>query len=177
MTQLNSKSIRIIWQEALSKDGDFLKEIVKTIRPQLMEKERDQQVGVLSYQRDNIQRKAKRGSYKPRSFHTRVGSLLLAKPQIRDFAFPTQLLENYPRSEKALLATIGQRVTRGVSTHRVKKIIGKLSPDLIYSKSTVSRITQELDPRLNAGQKRSLKTITFIFLPPPFTSWSEKTTR
>lgn len=34
-------------------------------------------------------------------------------------------------------------VAQGVSTNRVKKIVDKLSPDLIYSKSTVSRITQE----------------------------------
>jgi len=53
MTQLNSKSIKTILQEALSKDGDFLKEMVKNIIQQLMEEERDQQVGVLSHQRDN----------------------------------------------------------------------------------------------------------------------------
>ncbi len=33
------------------------------------------------------------------------GTLLLAKPQIREFAFHTQLFENYQRSEKALLGT------------------------------------------------------------------------
>jgi len=105
MTQLNSKSIKLILQEALDKDGDFLKEMVKSIMQQLMEEERDRQVGVLSHERDYTKRKANRNGYKPRSFHTRVGSLLLAKPQIREFSFQTQLFENYQRSEKALLAS------------------------------------------------------------------------
>ena len=48
-------------------------------------------------------------------------------------------------------------VTQGVSTIRVKKIVGKLSPDLTYSKSTVSRITQELDPQIKKWQQRQLQ--------------------
>ena len=86
MTQLNSKSIMSILQEELNKDGYFLKEMVKNIMQQLMEEERDTQVGVLSHQRDNTKRKTNRNGYKPRSFNTRVGSLLLAKPQIQEFA-------------------------------------------------------------------------------------------
>jgi transposase-like protein len=157
MTQLNSKSIKSILQEALSKDGDFLKEMVRMLLQEMMEEERNIQVGVLSHQRDNTRRRANRNGYKPRSFNTRVGSLLLAKPQIREFAFKTQLFENYQRSEKALLASICQMVTQGVSTNRVKKIVGKLSPDLTYSKSTVSRITQELDPQIKKWQQRQLQ--------------------
>lgn len=74
MTQLNSKSIQAILQEALDKDGNFLKEIVRRIIQQLMEEERDQEVGVLSHQRDKTKRKANRNGYKPRSFNTRVGT-------------------------------------------------------------------------------------------------------
>jgi len=158
MTQLNSNSIKAILQEELNKDGDFLKQMVKNIMQQLMEEERDTQVGVISHKRDNTQRKGNRNGYKPRSFHTRVGNLLLAKPQIREFAFQTQLFENYQRSEKALLASICQMITDGVSTNRVKKIVGKLSPDLTYSKSTVSRITQELDPQIKRWQEEQLKS-------------------
>jgi putative transposase len=157
MTQVNSNSIHTILQEALHKDGDFLKEILRRVLQQVMEEERDQQVGVLSHQRDDMKRKANRNGYKPRSFNTRVGNLLLTKPQIREFAFRTQLFENYQRSEKALLAAICQMVTDGVSTNRVKKIMSKLSPDLSYSKSTVSRLTQELDPQIKNWREKQLK--------------------
>ena len=157
MTQSNSKSIQTILQEAMKKDEDFMKELLRTTLQQLMEEERDQQVGVLSHERDNQKRKANRNGYKPRSFNTRVGNLLLAKPQIREFAFHTCLFENYQRSEKALLAAICQMVTDGVSTNRVQKIVGKLSPDLTYAKSTVSRITQELDPQIKDWREGQLK--------------------
>lgn len=157
MTQLNSNSIKAILQEELGKDGDFLKEMVRSIMQEVMEEERDAQVGVLSHKRDNTKRKANRNGYKPRSFNTRVGSLLLSKPQIREFPFKTQLFENYQRSEKALLASICQMVTDGVSTNRVRKIVAKLSPDLTYSKSTVSRITQELDPQIKRWQEAQLQ--------------------
>jgi putative transposase len=157
MTQLNSKSIQEILQGALHEDGDFLKEILRRVLQQIMEEERDRQVGVLSHERDNQKRKANRNGYKPRSFQTRVGNLLLAKPQIREFAFHTQLFENYQRSEKALLSAICQMVTDGVSTDRVQKSMDKLSPDLCFSKSTVSRITQELDPQIKCWQEEQLK--------------------
>jgi len=104
-------------QETLSRDGDFLKETVKSIIQQAMEEERDRQVGVvLALKKDNTKRKANRNGYKSRSFNTPVGSLLLAKPHIREFAFQTQLFENYQISEKALLSSIYQMGTNGVST-------------------------------------------------------------
>ena len=81
MTQLNSKSIHAILQEVLEKDGDFLKEILGRILQELMEEERNQQVGALSHERDNTKRKTNRNGFKLRSFNTRVGNLLLAKPQ------------------------------------------------------------------------------------------------
>jgi hypothetical protein len=41
MTQSNNNSIQAILQEALKKDEDFMKEIVKRTLQQLMEEERD----------------------------------------------------------------------------------------------------------------------------------------
>jgi transposase-like protein len=121
-------------------------------------------VGVLSHQRDDTKRKANKNGYKSRSFNNRVGQLLLAKPQIREFAFQTQLFENYQRSEKALLSAICQMVTDGVSTNQVKKIVSKLSPDLIFSKYTVSRITQELDPQIKHWREGLTERSLYLLL-------------
>jgi transposase-like protein len=78
---------------------------------EIMEEERDEQIGVAPYERDNTKRKANRNGYRFRSFNTRVGALLLAKPQIRDYTFHTQLFENYQRSERALMVSICQMVS------------------------------------------------------------------
>ena len=157
MTQLNSTSLREIFQEALKEDKDFIKELLRRLLQEFMEEERNQQVGVSSYVRDKSIRKATRNGYKSRSLNTRVGNLKLKKPQIRKFIFCTHLFENYQRSEKALLSAIQQMVIDGVSTNRVEKIVERLSPDLTFSKSTVSRLTQELDPQIKKWQEERLR--------------------
>ncbi len=157
MTQLNSTSLREIFQEALKEDKDFIKELLERLLQEFMEEERDEQVGVASYTRDKSVRKATRNGYKSRSLNTRVGNLKLEKPQIREFAFHTHLFENYQRSEKALLLAIQQMVIDGVSTNRVEKIVERLSPDLAFSKSTVSRLTMELDPLVEKWRKERLR--------------------
>jgi transposase-like protein len=48
-------------------------------------------------------------------------------------------------------------VIDGVSTNRVEKIVERLSPDLAFSKSTVSRLTQELDPLVEKWRKENLE--------------------
>jgi transposase-like protein len=48
-------------------------------------------------------------------------------------------------------------VIDGVSTNRVEKIVERLSPDLAFSKSTVSRLTQELDPLVEKWRKEKLE--------------------
>jgi len=142
-----------------------MKELVRRLLQELTEEERDQHVGVSSHKRDQAKRKATRNGYKKRSLNTRFGHLQLAKPQIREFAFYACLFENYQRSEKALLLAINQMVTDGVSTNRVKKIVAKISPDLTYSQSTVSRLTQELDPQIKCwreGYWHKIRTTNLI---------------
>ncbi len=48
-------------------------------------------------------------------------------------------------------------VIDGVSTNRVEKTVERLSPDLVFSKSTVSRFTQELDPLVEKWRKEKLE--------------------
>ena len=59
--------------------------MVGMLLQEMVEEERDTQVGVLSHQRDNTKRRTNRNSYKPKSFNTRAGYLLLVKPRIREF--------------------------------------------------------------------------------------------
>ena len=64
-----------------------------------------------------------------------------------------------------------------VSTNLIKKIIGKLSPDIAFSKSTVSRLTQKIDPQIKKWQKERLKEhYVYLFLM-PVTSTQERINR
>ena len=157
MTQINDKGFKGILQEAIEKDNDFMKDLLSFMLQQLLEHERDNQIGVDKYERDDNQREGSRNGYKERTLNTRLGKLNLKKPQIREFPFKTMIFDNYQRSEKALLSAIQQMVIDGVSTNKVKKIAKKLDKDMSFSKSTVSRITGELDPIIEKWRNQKLK--------------------
>ena len=157
MTQVNNTEIKEIYQDAVKKDSDFMKKLLKYMLQVVLEEERDEQISVKEYIRDEKQRKGSRNGYKKRTLNTRLGKLKLLKPQIREFPFHTNMFESYQRSEKALMLTIQQMVIDGVSTNKVKKIIGKLSSDLSFSKSTVSRLIKKLDLNIKAWRSQKLE--------------------
>jgi len=55
ITQLNSTSLREVFQEALKKDKDFIKELLRRLLQEFMEEERDKQVGVFYNSTTTIQ--------------------------------------------------------------------------------------------------------------------------
>jgi transposase-like protein len=67
------------------------------------------------------------------------------------------LFQRYQRSEKALVLTLMQMVVQGVSTRRVKEITTDLCGREEFSKSTVSRLTGDLDKHVEAWASRSLR--------------------
>jgi transposase-like protein len=95
------------------------------------------------------------GSY-GRQLTTRVGTIELEVPRDREGTFQTALFQRYQRSEKALVLTLMQMVVQGVSTRRVKDITTELC-GREFSKSTVSRLTEELDEQVQAWAERPLE--------------------
>ncbi len=56
------------------------------------------------------------------------------------------------------MAAIQQMVLDGVSTNKIQKITKKLSGEMSFSKSTVSRLIKELDPMVREWRRRQLKS-------------------
>lgn len=156
MAQQEVKTVEEILQEAFNTDDDFVLTLVKNFLQEVLELERDHQIGVGKYERASDARKGSRNGYKPRSLNTRLGKMNLRKPEIREFRFQTSLFEKYQRSEQALILTLQQMVVSGVSTNRIKKITRYLSPDMSFSKSTISRMMKELDPIIEAWRNMKL---------------------
>ena len=92
----------------------------------------------------NPERVTHRNGYRNRTWDTRVGTMELRIPKIREGSYFPSLLEPRRRSEKALLAVIQQAYVAGVSTRRVDDLVKSLGCDGI-SKSQVSRICRDLD--------------------------------
>ncbi len=156
MTQKQDTTVSGIVQEALKGNGDILRVIVEYIVQEVLEIERDIQIGVEKHKRDDEHRLGSRNGYKPRTLNTRVGKLQLRKPEIREFAFKTMIFDKYQKSEKAIIAAVQQMLIDGVSTARVKKILKHLSPDLSVSRSSASRLAAELDPIVEAWRTAEL---------------------
>ena len=85
-----------------------------------------------------------RNGYRNRTWDTRVGTMALHLPKVREGSYFPCLLEPRRRSEKALLTDSQQAYVEGVSTRRVDDLIKALGCDGISS-SPVSRICVQLD--------------------------------
>src|SRR5438270_13371449 len=85
-----------------------------------------------------------RNGYRERTWDTRVGTLDLKVPRVRDGSYFPSLLEPRKRAERALVAVVREAYVQGVSTRRVDDLVKALGLDGI-SRSQVSRLCEELD--------------------------------
>jgi len=155
MTQKKDNASCPSVQEALINNPDFLRQIVQQVCQDLLQTELDRFLEAGPYERTQS-RKGYRNGRRPRTLMTRVGSVELLVPRDREGRFQSELFERYQRSEKALVLTLQQMVLKGVSTRKVREITERLC-GTEFSKSQVSRLTQQLDEVLCSWRKRSLK--------------------
>jgi len=81
---------------------------------------------------------AERNGYRERPWDTRVGTIQLKVPRVRDGSFYPSILEPRKRAEQALAAVIQETYVQGVSTRRVDDLVQALGMQRV-SKSQVSR--------------------------------------
>jgi transposase-like protein len=154
-----AEDLRIALQELLRKaeldsDVDFLREGVRVMAQQLMELEVAQHVGAEKYERA-ADRQGERNGYRDRTWDTRVGSIELRVPRVRDGGYYPALLEPRRRGERALVAVVQEAYVQGVSTRRVDDLVKALGMNGI-SKSQVSRLCQALDTEVERFRTRKL---------------------
>lgn len=135
-------------------DGDVLREGIRVLSQALMETEVSGVIGAERHQRTD-ERATYRNGYRTRTWDTRVGTIELAIPKLREGTYFPSLLQPRRRAEHALLAVIQEAYVHGVSTRKVDDLLKALGLDGI-SKSEVSRICAELDPHVEAFRLRPL---------------------
>src|SRR5919206_50544 len=139
----------------LERDADFLREGVRVLSQALMELEVSQHVGAERYER-SLDRTGYRNGYRERSWDTRVGSIDLQVPRVRDGSYYPSLLQPRRRAERALVAVVQEAYVQGVSTRRVDDLVKALGLDGI-SKSQVSRLCETLDAEVERFRTRKLE--------------------
>jgi putative transposase len=137
-------------------DGDFLREGVRLLAQLIMEGEVTEQIGAGKYQR-TPERKTQRNGYRePRAWDTRVGTIGLAIPKLREGSYFPSFIEPRRRAEKALLAVVQQAYIEGVSTRKVDDLLQAMG--LVgMDKSQVSRTCKELDELVEEFRSRPLE--------------------
>ena len=135
--------LELMRKRGVDGDVDFLREALRVLVEEIMEADESSRTGA-GYGERNPERVTQRNGYRSRAWDTRVGTMELQIPKLREGSYFPSLLEPRRRSERALLAVIRQAYVEGVSTRRVDDLVEALGCEGI-SKSQVSRICQELD--------------------------------
>ena len=133
---------------------DPLREIVRWTIQELMEAEVSAQVGAGRYER-SPERATQRNGYRVRPWDTRVGTLELQIPKLRQGSYFPSWLEPRRRAEQALVAVIAEAYVQGVSTRKVEAVVQALGISGI-SKSEVSRLAASLDEQVDTFRTRRL---------------------
>lgn len=144
--------------------GEGLPRIAEILMNAAMLVERTKHIGAAPHERSDL-RNGHANGFKPRTFHTSMGALELALPQVRgsDSPFRTSLFEKGCRSDRALKAAIAEMYIQGVSTRRVTKVMGELC-GFEVSSTQVSNLTSTLDEEFEQWRTRPLPEISNLFL-------------
>ena len=144
-------------------DVDFLREGVRVLAQAVMEAEITELTGVPKGERDPERRMTSRNGYRDRRWDTRVGTMNLSIPRVRDGSYFPSLLEPRRRAERALLAVVSEAYVLGVSTRRVEDLVEALGIASL-SRSEVSRICAALDAEVDTFRSRPLGDGAYPYL-------------
>src|SRR5438105_10780633 len=133
---------------------DPLREIVRWTIQELMEAEVSAQIGAGRYGRSG-ERVTQRNGYRERPWDTRVGTLELQIPKLRQGSYFPSWLEPRRRAEQALVAVVAEAYVQGVSTRKVEALVQAPGMSGI-SRSEVSRMAASLDEQVAAFRTRRL---------------------
>ena len=154
--------LELLRKSGVDGDVDFLREALRVLMDAIMDAEVSARIGAEHGER-SPDRLTHRNGYRSRAWDTRVGTMELRIPKLREGSYFPSLLEPRRRSEKALLAVIQQAYVEGVSTRRVDDLVKALGCEGI-SKSQVSRICGELDRVVDSFLDRPLAGGAYCYL-------------
>ena len=142
--------------DALSEASpDLMRSLLQSIINTLLSADADAVVGA-EWGRPSPGRTTQRNGYRHRDLDTRVGTIDVAVPKLRQGTyFPEWLLERRKRAESALITVVADCYLAGVSTRRMDKLVKTLGIDSL-SKTQVSRMAADLDQIVEEFRHRPL---------------------
>jgi transposase-like protein len=118
------------------------------------------------YRRGARQRAGWRNGYEPKHVQTEAGLLELAMPQVRGTEEPFQprVAERLQTRTADLESLVRGMYVRGLSTQDVSALFADTFGGSRLSKSTVSRVTQQLNQDFDTWRRRDLSDLPIVYL-------------
>ena len=131
---------RLLRKARMEHNADCLKEGVRVLSQALMEMEVEEHIGAGRHERV-AGRSSHRNGYQERSWDTRVGSVELKVPRVRDGSYFPSLLEPRGRAERVLSAVV-QRPSASSSLNKMRRVLANNGVEW----QTVSRLASRNSP-------------------------------
>ncbi len=142
---------------------DLMRELMEGFVNTLLSAEADSVCGA-GYGSRDPERVNRRNGYRHRDLDTRIGTLDVAVPKLREGSyFPDWLLQRRRRAEAALTSVVATCYLLGVSTRRMDKLVQSLGITGL-SRSQVSVMAKDLDVLVKDFRERPLDAGPYTFV-------------
>src|SRR5580765_7320462 len=144
----------------------FVRQLARYILQVSIEAEATAFLGRGHYRRGDRERPGWRNGYEPKRLQSEAGVLDLAIPQLRgtDERFRSAAVERLGTRTPDLEALVRGMYVRGLSTQDVSALYGDTFGASRLSKSTVSRVTQQLNQEFDTWRRRDLSELPVVYV-------------
>lgn len=138
----------------LGDSTDALRNVFSGALNALMQQEIAARINAGAYERSDGRQDYRNGT-RERRFDTRVGTLDLEIPRLRDGSYMPSFLTHFQRCEAALVSLVQEAYINGVSTRKIEKLVEAMGIRSL-SKSQVSELNKKLDELVTEFRERAL---------------------
>ena len=148
--------------ETATSAEDPLRAMAEMIADFVMEAEVTQKVGAEPHERSD-ERTGYRNGHRERRWDTRLGTLGLKVPKVREGGYVPSFIEHRKRSEQALISVIQEAVVQGVSTRKIENVLAEFGIAGV-SAGQVSQLCAALDDKVRQFRDRPLGESRYVWV-------------
>jgi len=141
---------------------DPIRAMAEMITDFVMEAEVSAEIGAEPYERA-AERTTQRNGYRERRWDTRLGTLNLQVPKVREGGYIPSFIEHRRRSEQAMVSVIQEAVVQGVSTRKIEAVLKQFGIAGV-SAGQVSQLCAGLDEKVHQFRERPLGEIRYVWV-------------
>lgn len=148
--------------ESATSAEDPLRAMAEMIADFVMEAEVTAKVGAGPHER-TPERTTHRNGFRERRWDTRLGTLELKVPKLREGGYVPSFVEHRKRSEQALISVIQEAVVQGVSTRKIEAVLAEFGIAGV-SAGQVSQLCAALDEKVRQFRERPLGESRYVWV-------------